>query len=144
MSEKGDSEGLVQIWTVNVWVSDKKRSLEFYTERLGFKVALRSEEFDWLELSLPGGSTKIALVEPRKDLGEDYYQWATQMIGVNTGISFETQDIEGAYKRLIGNGVKFSSSPKEMEWGGKMTTFVDPDGNEFMLVEDRDHYNREY
>jgi catechol 2,3-dioxygenase-like lactoylglutathione lyase family enzyme len=135
---------LNRLWTVNVWVSDRKRSIEFYTEKLGFEVALQTEEFDWVELALPGGFTKISLVEPRKDSGEAYYKWATQNIGVFTGISFETEDIQKAYDELMAKGVKFSGPPDEAPWGGKMTTFVDPDGNEFQLVEDKDHYKRKF
>jgi catechol 2,3-dioxygenase-like lactoylglutathione lyase family enzyme len=87
-------KGLNQIWTVNVWVSDMKRSIEFYTQKLGFKVALLDEKNKWVELDLPGGFTKIALREPTTALGESYYKYMTQMIGTSTGIAFETYDIK--------------------------------------------------
>jgi catechol 2,3-dioxygenase-like lactoylglutathione lyase family enzyme len=139
MAKKGkDAEsGLNQVWTVTVWVSDRKRAIEFYTQKLGFKVAVMDEKTGWVELGLPGGFTKIAIVEPTKELGESYYKYLTQRIGTATGISFETFDINALYEELKAKGVKFEEPPKKMAWGGLMTTFVDPDGNEFEVVEDR-------
>jgi catechol 2,3-dioxygenase-like lactoylglutathione lyase family enzyme len=135
---------LNKVWTVTVYVVDRKRSLEFYKEKLGFEVALKADEHNWLELALPDGFTKLAIVEPRKDLGEDYYKWATQNIGVRTGISFEVDDIQAFYEESKAKGVKFSGPPEKAAWGGLMTTFVDLDGNEFMVVEDKEHYKRDY
>jgi uncharacterized glyoxalase superfamily protein PhnB len=134
---KGARSGLNQVWTVTVWVSDRKRAIEFYTQKLGFEVALMDEKSGWVELGLPGGFTKIAIVEPTKELGESYYNYLTQRIGEATGISFETFDINALYEELKAKGVKFEEPPKKMPWGGFMTTFVDLDGNEFEVVEDR-------
>ena len=141
---KAKAKGLNQVWTVNVWVSDMERSVEFYTQKLGLKVALADSKDKWVELSLPGGFTKIALREPTMALGESYYKYMTQMIGTSTGIAFETSDINVVYEDLKAKGVKFEEPPKKMPWGGIMTTFVDPDGNEFGIVEDADHYKRKY
>ena len=141
---KTKAKGLNQVWTVNVWVSDMERSVEFYTQKLGFVVALVDDKNKWVELSLPGGFTKIALREPTMALGESYYKYMTQSIGTSTGIAFETPDIKALYDDLKAKGVKFVEPPREMPWGGIMTTFVDLDGNEFQVVEDRGHYKRKY
>jgi len=139
---KARSDGLRQLWTVTVWVSDRKRAIEFYTEKLGFEIAVQDEKTGWVELGLPGGFTKLAIVEPNMDLGESYYKYLTQRIGGATGISFETHDIQALYDDLKAKGVKFMDPPKKMPWGGLMTTFVDPDSNEFSIVEDPAHDSR--
>ncbi len=60
------------------------------------------------------------------------------MEGGPTGITFLTDDIRGDYSRLRRKGVTFLGAPKKMDWGEWLCAFVDPDGNEFDLLEPRD------
>jgi len=133
---------LNQVWTVTVWVSDKKRAIEFYTQKLGFTIALEDKKTGWVEVGLPGGFTKIAIVEPTKELGDSYYKYLTQRIGTTTGISFETFDINATYADLKAKGVKFEEPPQKMPWGGAILIFIDPDGNEFEIVEAKSQDSR--
>ena len=133
---------LNRIWTVSVCVSDMEKSLEFYTGKLGFEVALESKQNNWVELALPEGFAKIALTEPSKEFGEEFYEWASQNVGVKTGISLETKNVQEVYDTLSSKGVKFSGPPEKTHWGGIMTTILDPDGNEIQVVEDPEHYTR--
>lgn len=43
-------------------------------------------------------------------------------------------DVDKAYKTLKEKEVKFLTKPKDQYWGGRTATFVDPDGNKFILV----------
>jgi lactoylglutathione lyase len=140
--QKSSTGVLNQIWTVTVWVSDRKRAIEFYTQKLGFTLALEDKKTGWVEVGLPGGFTKIAIVEPTKELGDSYYKYLTQRIGMTTGISFETFDINATYEELKAKGVKFEEPPQKMPWGGTVLIFIDPDGNEFEIVEAKEQDSR--
>jgi uncharacterized glyoxalase superfamily protein PhnB len=48
------------------------------------------------------------------------------------------------YKKLKEQGVRFFMPPEEMPWGGIMAGFEDPDGNRYNIVEDPEHYTRDY
>jgi lactoylglutathione lyase len=43
------------------------------------------------------------------------------------------KDVDEAYENLKKKGVKFVTEPKDMHWGARAATFVDPDGNEFTI-----------
>jgi catechol 2,3-dioxygenase-like lactoylglutathione lyase family enzyme len=53
-------------------VSDQDQALEFFTEKLGFKVAT-DHPFDdhqrWIELRIPGADTRLVLFTPQ---GQEY------------------------------------------------------------------------
>ncbi|MFW9907167.1 MAG: VOC family protein [Candidatus Thorarchaeota archaeon] len=61
-----------------------------------------------------------------------------------TGIVFETDDIFPLCDRLKKQGVVFTQEPTKMPWGSIVADFLDPDNNELEIVEDPDHYSREY
>jgi len=44
-------------------------------------------------------------------------------------------DLQGEQARLEGQGVKFIRKEGKEEWGGTISTFVDPDGNYVQLIE---------
>jgi uncharacterized glyoxalase superfamily protein PhnB len=49
-------------------------------------------------------------------------------------IYLETNNLEDDFKLLKEKGVKFITEPKEQEWGGKTTVFLDPDNNILVLT----------
>jgi len=51
-------------------------------------------------------------------------------------VSFEIKDgVNQLYHRLLKQDVKFVQPPTNMEWGGRLTTLIDPDGHEIGLYE---------
>ncbi len=52
---------------IGIPVADQDRALDFYTEKLGFRI-LTDQQFSptqrWIELSIPGAGTGIALFTP--------------------------------------------------------------------------------
>ncbi len=44
-------------------------------------------------------------------------------------------DLEAERQRLLAAGVECIRDPEREEWGGLITTFVDPDGNYVQLIE---------
>ncbi len=48
-------------------------------------------------------------------------------------LNFETEDVEGEFKRISEGGAKVIKAPYELE-GTHIATFADPDGNYFQLM----------
>lgn len=142
--EKTPSAVLQRIWTVRVFVSNQDEAIAFFRDILELPVLLYAPRFGWVELGPDDERAKIALVEPNPDADPAIYEWQLNQIGQNTGITFETSDIEGLYHKLNDRGVHFNLLPNTMPWGGLMAGFEDPDGNRYQIVEDPDHYTRDY
>ena len=111
---------------VGVPVSDQQRALEFYTEKLGFRV-ITDQPFDdkqrWIELGVGRSGTGITLFTPE---GHE------NRIGTFTGISFTADDVKATWRELADKGVTFVKEPQEADWGS-FAIFADPDGNQFVL-----------
>lgn len=107
-------------------VRDQDRALDFYTTKLGFKVATDAPMgpgLRWIELRIPGADTRVVLftVPGQED-----------RIGTFHGLSFWCDDVEATHAELAGRGVVFTQPPKREEWGTS-AIFADPDGNGFVL-----------
>jgi predicted enzyme related to lactoylglutathione lyase len=50
-------------------------------------------------------------------------------------INLAVDDIRAAHARLVRAGVVFTRAPEAEEWGGRVATFLDPDGNLLQLLE---------
>src|SRR5262245_52745062 len=107
-------------------VRDQAKALEFYTEKLGFKV-ITDSPFDgtqrWIELGLPRAETKLVLFTAD---GQE------KMIGGLMNVTFMAADVEATAKALKARGVEFVREPQKADWG-TAAVFRDPDGNQFAL-----------
>jgi catechol 2,3-dioxygenase-like lactoylglutathione lyase family enzyme len=111
---------------VGIPVRDQQRALEFYTEKLGFRVITDqpfNDEQRWIELGVGRSGTGVTLFTPPGH--ED-------RIGTFTGISFLADDVKATCRELAAKGVVFVKEAKEEEWGTS-AVFADPDGNQFVL-----------
>lgn len=123
----------LRLGTVNVFVRDQELSLRFYLEQLGFDLALDAESPSGDRLILvapPDGTAMLALVAPRP--GSQEYAF----IGNPTPIAFLTEDVIGKYNEWRSRGVTFLREPQTQSSGSTSTTFLDIDGNSFMLTTD--------
>ena len=116
---------------VIIFVRDQERSLRFFVDKLGFRVAVDHTFEDgnrWIEVAPPDGTAQlgIALATPGSEPGT--------LIGGPTDIYFITEDLPGKYKEWSERGVHFQFPPEAPRWGGVHTRFEDPDGNSFGLV----------
>jgi catechol 2,3-dioxygenase-like lactoylglutathione lyase family enzyme len=111
---------------VSVPVRDQQRSLEFYTEKLGFRV-ITDQPFGpdqrWIELGVGKSGAGITLFTPPGQEGR---------IGQFTGISLLADDVLTTYRELTRKGVKFAREPQVEDWGTS-AILLDPDGNQFVL-----------
>lgn len=135
---------LKEVGTVFVPVTDQKRALEFYLEKLGFEKRsdfAYGEGMRWIEVAPPGSKIAIALVSPSE--GES-------AVTSTTRCAFSTEDIEADYAKLRANGVDVDAEigRKGTSRPGLLSTritvkdpmppqfsFRDPDGNRFLIVE---------
>ena len=127
MSTGTTARAIFHIGVVTVHVKDQDEALRFYTERLGFEKrndAPMGEGMRWLTVAPAGTATEIVLARGFGDGGTP--------LGKNTGLVFETDDIDAAYRELSGRGVRFTKEPSREFFGG-WAEFVDQDGNGFGL-----------
>ena len=115
-----------QIKFLGIPVRDQDRALRFYTEKLGFRI-LTDQEFSdkqrWIELSIPGAETGLALFTP--DGHED-------RVGTFVNTSWEVDNIEKTYEELQARGVEFAGPPQKQSWG-TFAILKDSEGNQIVL-----------
>ena len=107
-------------------VHDQERALRFYTEKLGFRILTDqelSEKQRWIELSIPGAETGLALYTPNGH--ED-------RVGTFVNTSWEVDNVESTYAELSGRGVEFAGPPQKQPWG-TYVTLKDSEGNQIVL-----------
>ena len=117
---------ITHIKFASIAVKDQDRALAFYTAKLGFETVTDQpfgEGQRWIVLQPPGGQTKVVLFTLP---GEEH------LIGTRSNIVFTCDDVRQTYEELKGRGVEFIDPPTEQPWG-IYSTFVDPDGNKFVL-----------
>jgi len=148
----------LRLQSVTIYVRDLDRSVEFYTELLGFQLAFDARtqpgsKGRWVTVAPPDGSANLTLVAPEAD-SEQY-----KLIGRQTQISFVTEDVMAKFREWSKRGVRFQITPrlKRLQhgvqvrgtssgtaaatatehapiWGGVFARFRDLDGNSFLLV----------
>lgn len=145
----------LSIHAVRVHVRNVERSLQFYIEKLGFRLVidtkLQSGE-RWVAVSPPDGTTILALVAPKPKTAEH------KLIGRATQVVLVTPDVMRKFQEWSGRGVRFLSAPRLRRikydhtpasagdgssrllgreapiWGTASARFCDIDGNVFSLV----------
>jgi catechol 2,3-dioxygenase-like lactoylglutathione lyase family enzyme len=118
-----------QINLVMIPSPDQDRSIEFYVDALGFEKRTDipfGGDYRWVEVYPPSGTTGIALAPPRPG----------GPVGVETGISLATDDIETTHAQLKSAGVDVDAEVSRMgDPVPPMFWFRDPDGNTLLVVE---------
>jgi catechol 2,3-dioxygenase-like lactoylglutathione lyase family enzyme len=123
---RGPSLPRTVVRSVAVVVSDRERSLAWYTERLGLDVIDRVDH--WITVGRSGEGGALHLCQT-----SDYDPSLPAEQG-NTGINLGVPgDFERECARLAANGVTFRAPATKAEWGW-WATVVDPDGNEISLT----------
>lgn len=120
------------IQVVSIPVSDQERAKTFYVETLGFEARADAtfpqdgRQQRWIEVAPKDGTTTFTLVT-----------WFPQMpAGSLQGVVLTSDDIEGDYAALKARGLSFDGEIQQAPWG-TFATFSDPDGNGFVLQENR-------
>ncbi|KAA6464509.1 hypothetical protein DYQ86_00610 [Acidobacteria bacterium AB60] len=122
----------LRIQFVPVFVRDLDRSIQFFVERLGFKVISEARPTDAerrVAVAPPDGTALLSLRAPDAE-SRDY-----QRIGRSGPVVFLTDDVENKFDEWSSRGVPFRQ-PVQMAGGGRpfYAEFEDPDGNRFTLT----------
>ena len=121
---------LTRVGRVCVTVSDTDRALDFYVGKLGFEKVVdvpMSPDLRWVEVSLPGTPTTIALAPPPQ---------GSSAGGSQTGICLDTTDVDGDHAALKAAGADVDAEVSRMgDPVPPMFWLRDPDGNSLIIVE---------
>jgi catechol 2,3-dioxygenase-like lactoylglutathione lyase family enzyme len=118
---------------VVVIVEDLGRSVAFYTEVLGLRLAHRSGPYAQLDT----GATRVALYERAAmaaTLGRPVRAPDPDAPGFELG--FKVDDCDAAYATLVAAGARGVVEPTDRAWGQRTGYVADPDGHLVELAED--------
>jgi len=101
-----------KLYHITFPVSDIKKTVAFYENILGLKK--RGEWPNYAEFDV--GGVHFGFEQKGK-----------------LEIFLLVDNVDEAYESLKKKGVNFVTEPREMHWGARAATFVDPDGNKFTL-----------
>jgi catechol 2,3-dioxygenase-like lactoylglutathione lyase family enzyme len=132
MSTTTTAAAVSKVANVIIPVADQDRQLEFYTDTLGLEKRADVPFGDaadgrWIEVAPSGADTVIAICPPgpRNEAG-----------GRETGITLQTDDIDGYHALLRDRGVDVDEAVSQMgEPVPPLFWFRDPEGNRLMVVE---------
>lgn len=126
---------LNKVATVIVPTADQDKALDFYCGTLGFEKRVDvpfggppgEAQYRWIEIGLPDQDTTIALAPPREGEPNGNRE---------TGISLQTDDIDGYHSRLRDAGADCDAEVQRMgDVVPPMFWFRDPEGNTLMVVQ---------
>lgn len=124
-----------------IFVNNQNEALEFYRDKLGFKVHtdVLVGDFRWLTICTNDQPDfEIILMEPKPGMLMDEETSnqlrAIMAKGVLGAGAFNTDDCRETYKELKEKGVEFVSEPAERPYGIE-AVFRDNSGNWFSLTE---------
>jgi catechol 2,3-dioxygenase-like lactoylglutathione lyase family enzyme len=129
----------------SIFVLNQERALEFYRDKLGFKVhtdAMIGDDFRFLTLTAPDQADfEIILMEPKAGFLMDAETTAQLRGIIEKGVlgagAFHTDDCQATYEELKARGVEFSSAPEPRPYGIE-AVFKDDSGNWFSLTQPND------
>jgi predicted enzyme related to lactoylglutathione lyase len=120
----------MKIKLMSVVVDDQDKTLEFYTEVLGFvkKTEIPAGKFKWLTVVSPEGPDDIELLlEPNENPAAKTYQKALFQPGIPL-TSFAVEDLQEEHERMQKLGVVFTMKPTKAG-GATVAVFDDTCGN---------------
>lgn len=113
-----------QVKFVSITVLDQDRALEFYTKKLGFRVATDQpygEGQRWLELKIGSAETRVVLWTPEGAQPTPF-----------SNIIWQSDNVQKTYDELKSRGVEFTREPTTETWGTS-ASFRDSEGNVFLI-----------
>jgi predicted enzyme related to lactoylglutathione lyase len=129
-----ETEMLERILYVSLLVSDQDKALDYYTNVLGFKLAVDAPTNDgearFIAVGVDGQEFQLILWPGTPGRAEPAQG------RVPATYTIETKDLRKDFEELRSRGVKFETDVLEFPWG-YIALFEDPDGNRLQLREAR-------
>jgi catechol 2,3-dioxygenase-like lactoylglutathione lyase family enzyme len=129
---------ITRLGAVPIFISDCERALAFWRDGMGFEVVTDmtfAPGARWLTVARSKGETELILYHPTPAFAGEQREELEGRIGTWTGIVLLTDDVERTHQELASRGVPFVAAPARQAWGGVEAVFLDPDGNQFHLVQ---------
>ncbi len=120
-----------------ILVRDFDEALDFYTNKLGFKVvedAKMPSGDRWLTVAPPGSDVQIVLQKPGPATFGDSAPEMLKRVGQGTTWTFKVDDCKRTCDELAKKGVKILIPPQDFGFAIE-ATFQDLYGNPFILME---------
>jgi catechol 2,3-dioxygenase-like lactoylglutathione lyase family enzyme len=130
------------IGVVGLYVRDQDEALEFYVEKLGFRVHTdaRNGDYRWLTVQHPDQpSLQLGLFKPQAPvLDASTAQNMSELVakGAMPPLVLNVDDCRAAHKQMSARGVEFTQAPEE-RYGNVDANFRDPSGNGWKMIESR-------
>ncbi|MFI0939054.1 VOC family protein [Streptomyces sp. NPDC021020] len=120
---------------VAVVVHDYDEAIAYYTRALGFELredTPRADGSRWVVVA-PPGARETCLLLARASTPEQSARVGDQT-GGRVGLFLTTDDFDGAYKRMVAEGVVFEEEPRYEPYGA-VVVFRDLYGNRWDLLQ---------
>jgi catechol 2,3-dioxygenase-like lactoylglutathione lyase family enzyme len=127
---------------VGLYVRDQEEALQFYVDKVGFKVHtdVRNGDYRWLTVQHPDQpSFQLGLFTPQAPMVDAAAAQSLKELvakGAMPPLVLVVDDCRAAYARLRPKGVEFTQEPIA-RFGSVDAGFRDPSGNGWKLIEAR-------
>jgi catechol 2,3-dioxygenase-like lactoylglutathione lyase family enzyme len=128
------------VGVVGLYVRDQDEALQFYVEKLGFRVHTdaRNGDYRWLTVQHPDQpSFQLGLFTPQSPMVDEATAQALREIVAKGGMPplvLTVADCRAAYDQMSERGVEFTQEPVN-RYGSVDASFRDPSGNGWKMVE---------
>lgn len=121
---------------IGIVVPDIQKSLRFWRDILGIQLDyLENVPSMDLDLAwLPIGTTRIELLEPTSDLGNEYHDFLKNCGPGVHHICLEVDDIDTMIQRLKANHIRLKNE-EPVDLPGRKLVFLDPEDTDGVIVE---------
>jgi catechol 2,3-dioxygenase-like lactoylglutathione lyase family enzyme len=130
------------VGVAGLYVRDQDEALQFYVDKLGFKLHTdaKNGDYRWLTVRYPEQETfQLGLFKPQAPLVDEATAQALNEAvakGAMPPLVLEVEDCRATYDRLVAKGVEFTQEPVA-RFGSVDASFRDPSGNGWKLIEAR-------
>jgi catechol 2,3-dioxygenase-like lactoylglutathione lyase family enzyme len=131
------------VQVAGLYVRDQDEALQFYVEKLGFRVHTdaRNGEYRWLTVQHPDQpGFQLGLFKPQAPAVDERTAQGLQEAvakGAMPPLVLVVKDCRAAFDEMKKRGVEFSQEPIE-RYGAVDASFRDPSGNGWKMVEARE------
>ena len=130
------------VGVAGLYVRDQDEALEFYVQKLGFRVHTdaRNGDYRWLTVQYPDQpSFQLGLFKPQPPtMDAATAQNVSEIVakGAMPPLVLIVDNCRAAYDRMRNHGVEFTQEPIE-RYGAVDASFRDPSGNGWKMIEAR-------
>ncbi|MBL8544733.1 MAG: VOC family protein [Hyphomonadaceae bacterium] len=130
------------VGVAGIYVHDQDEALQFYVEKLGFRIHTdaRNGDYRWLTVQHPEQpSFQLGLFKPQPPIidaatAQTMHQAVAK--GAMPPLVLMVEDCRAAYERMRARGVEFTQEPID-RYGAVDASFRDPSGNGWKMIESR-------